>query len=152
MNLPREVGVHPETGKPIVAGLGRYGPYLLHDGKYAKLSGTAEIFDIGMNAAVVRIAEAANGGGRGRARAEPLNTFGPHPVSGGEMKLMEGRFGPYVTDGTTNATLPKTADPATLTADEAIALIDARAAKGPAKGKKKAAPKKKAATRKKAGD
>src|SRR3546814_8834203 len=100
------------------------------------------MFDIGMNAAVVRIAEAAAGGGRGRTKAEPLNTFGPHPTSGGEMKLMEGRFGPYVTDGTTNATLPKTADPATLTLEEAIALIDARAAKGPAKGKKKAAPKK----------
>ena len=64
------------------------------------------------------------------------------------MKLMEGRFGPYVTDGTTNATLPKTADPATLTLEEAIALIDARAAKGPAKGKKKAAPKKKAPAKK----
>ena len=145
LSLPREVGTHPESGKVIMAGLGRYGPYLLHDGKYAKLTGTAEIFDIGMNAAVVRIAEAAAGGGRGRTKAEPLNTFGPHPTSGGEMKLMEGRFGPYVTDGTTNATLPKSSDPATLTLEEAIALIDARAAKGPAKGKKKAAPKKAAA-------
>ena len=145
LSLPREVGTHPESGKVIMAGLGRYGPYLLHDGKYAKLTGTAEIFDIGMNAAVVRIAEAAAGGGRGRTKAEPLNTFGPHPTSGGEMKLMEGRFGPYVTDGTTNATLPKSSDPATLTLEEAIALIDARAAKGPVKGKKKAAPKKAAA-------
>jgi len=145
LSLPREVGVHPESGKVIMAGLGRYGPYLLHDGKYAKLTGTAEIFDIGMNAAVVRIAEAAAGGGRGRTKAEPLNTFGPHPTSGGEMKLMEGRFGPYVTDGTTNATLPKSMEPAALTLEEAIALIDARAAKGPAKGKKKAAPKKAAA-------
>src|SRR3546814_4842048 len=122
-------------GKVIMAGRGRYGPYMLNDVKYAKLTGTAEIFDIGMNAAVVLIADAAAGGGRGRTKAEPLNTFGPHPTSGGEMKLMEGRFGPYVTDGTTNATLPKTADPATLTLEEAIALIDARAAKGPAKGK-----------------
>jgi DNA topoisomerase-1 len=148
LSLPREVGVHPESGKPILAGLGRYGPYLLHDGKYGKLTGTAEIFDIGMNAAVVRIAEAANGGGRGRAKVEPLKTFGAHPTSGGEMKLMAGRFGPYVTDGTTNATLPKTIEPDALTEEEAIALIDARAAKGPAKGKKKAAPKKKAAAKK----
>jgi len=131
-----------------MAGLGRYGPYLLHDGKYAKLTGTAEIFDIGMNAAVVRIAEAAAGGGRGaRAKAEPLKTFGAHPTSGGEMKLMAGRFGPYVTDGTTNATLPKTVEADALTEEEAIALIDARAAKGPAKGKKKA-PAKKAAAKK----
>lgn len=141
--LPREVGTHPESAKPIVAGLGKYGPYLLHDGKYAKLSGTAEIFEIGMNAAVTRIAEAAAGGGRGRGKAEPLKTFGPHPVSLGEMKLMAGRFGPYVTDGVTNATLPKTSDPDAMTPEEAVALIDARAAKGPpAKGKKKAAVKK----------
>lgn len=151
LSLPREVGVHPESGNVIMAGLGRYGPYLLHDGKYAKLTGTAEIFDIGMNAAVVRIAEAANGGGRGaRAKAEPLKVFGAHPVSGGDMRLMAGRFGPYVTDGTTNATLPKSIEPDALTEEEAIALIDARAAKGPAKGKKKAAPKKKAAVKKKA--
>src|SRR3546814_7871503 len=102
-----------------------------------------------MNAAVVRIAEAAAGGGRGRAKVEPLKTFGPHPVSGGEMKLMAGRFGPYVTDGTTNATLPKSMEPDALTVTEAIALIDARAAKGPAQGKKKAAPKKKAPAKKK---
>ncbi len=142
--LPRDVGTHPDSGKPIVAGLGRYGPYLLHDGKYAKLAGTAEIFEIGMNAAVVRLAEAAAGGGRPArgAAAAPLKTFGPHPVSGGEIKLMAGRYGPYVTDGTTNATLPKTADQDALTAEEAIALIDARAAKGPAKGKKKAPAKK----------
>jgi DNA topoisomerase I len=147
--LPREVGTHPESGKMIVAGLGRYGPYLLHDGKYAKLSGTAEIFEIGMNAAVTRIAEAAAGGGRPArgAAAAALKTFGPHPVSGSEMKLMAGRYGPYVTDGTTNATLPKTADPDALTAEEAAALIDARAAKGPVKGKKKA-PAKKAAVKK----
>src|SRR3546814_9629935 len=104
-DLPREVGAHPESGKVIMAGLGRYGPYLLHDGKYAKLTGTAEIFDIGMNAAVVRIAEAAAGGGRGRAKVEQLKTFGTQPVSGGAMKLMAGHFGPYVTDGTTKATL-----------------------------------------------
>ncbi|WP_317698896.1 topoisomerase C-terminal repeat-containing protein, partial [Aeromicrobium sp. REDSEA-S32_B7] len=76
-----------------------------------------------------------------------LKTFGPHPTSGGEMKLMAGRFGPYVTDGTTNATLPKTVEPDALTVEEAVVLIDARAAKGPAKGKKKA-PAKKAAAKK----
>ena len=146
LSLPREIGAHPETGKPITASIGRYGPYLAHDGKYARLSSTAEVFETGMNAAVSKLADAANGGGRASAASrEPLKTFGPHPTSGGEMKLMAGRYGPYVTDGTTNATLPKTADPAELTAEEAVALIDARAAKGPAKGKKKAAPKKAAA-------
>ncbi|MEY4721799.1 MAG: type topoisomerase, partial [Pseudomonadota bacterium] len=101
LSLPRTIGDHPESGKPITASLGRYGPYLAHDGKYAKLRGTAEIFETGMNLAVTKLAEAAAGGGRGaRAAAEPLKTFGPHPESGGEMKLMAGRYGPYVTDGT----------------------------------------------------
>ena len=149
LSLPREIGTHPESSKTIVASLGRYGPYLRHDGKYAKLTGTNEIFEIGMDAAVVSLAEAAAGQGRGRStKAEPLRTFGAHPVSGGEMKLMSGYYGPYVTDGETNATLPKTSDPNTLTAEQATALIDARAAKGPVKAKKKTA--KKAPAKKKA--
>lgn len=158
LSLPREIGAHPETGEVITASIGRYGPYLAHNGKYAKLRSTADVFETGMNSAVTKLAEAAAGGGRGaRAAAEPLNTFGPHPESGGEMKLMAGRYGPYVTDGTTNATLPRDKAPEDLTMEEAIVLITERAAKGPAKkggrkapAKKKAAPKKKAAVKKKA--
>ena len=151
LSLPRTVGTHPESGEEITASIGRYGPYLAHNGKYAKLRGTAEVFEIGMNAAVARLADAANGGGRGaRTPAEPLKTFGPHPESGGEMKLMAGRYGPYVTDGTTNATLPRDKKPEDLTAEEAVVLITEKAAKGPVKkgGRKKAAPKKKAPAKK----
>jgi len=150
--LPREVGLHPESGKPITASIGRYGPYLAHDGKYAKLGGTREVFETGMNAAVTLLAEAANrnGAGGGRAKAEPIKTLGAHPTSGGEIKVMPGRYGPYVTDGTTNATLPKDVKPEDVTEEQAIALIDARAAKGPPakKGGRKKAPAKKAATKK----
>ncbi len=147
LSLPREIGTHPETGKVITASIGRYGPYLAHDGKYGRLKSTAEVFETGMNAAVVKLAEAAAGAGaRGsRTPVEPLNTFGAHPTSGGEMKLLAGRYGAYVTDGTTNATLPKDVKPEDLTLEQAIALIDARAAAAPAKGKKRAAPKKAAA-------
>lgn len=161
LNLPRTIGDHPESGKPITASIGRYGPYLAHDGKYARLSSTTEVFETGMNAAVVKLAEAAAGGGRPqRGSREPLKVLGAHPVSGAEIKLMEGRYGAYLTDGTTNATLPKTVDQAALTLDEAVQLIDAKAAAGPAKKKggrkapakkapaKKAAPKKKAAAKK----
>ncbi|MEJ2458643.1 MAG: DNA topoisomerase, partial [Novosphingobium sp.] len=147
LSLPRTVGPHPESGKDITASIGRYGPYLAHDGKYAKLRSTAEVFDTGMNAAVSLLADAANRGG-GRAKAEPIKVLGNHPTSEGEMKVMAGRYGPYVTDGTTNATLPRDQKPEDLTAEQAIALIDAKVAKGPAKGKKKAAPKKKAPARK----
>ncbi|QPC97854.1 type I DNA topoisomerase [Qipengyuania soli] len=156
LSLPRIVGAHPETGLEIEANIGRYGPYLRHDGKYGKLSGTREVFDVGMNRAVDILAQAANrGGAGGRAKAEPIKTLGAHPTSGGEMKVMPGRYGPYVTDGTTNATIPKDVKPEDLTEAQAIELIDARAAKGPAKkkgrkapAKKKAAPKKKAAAKK----
>ncbi|HET9398160.1 MAG TPA: type I DNA topoisomerase, partial [Sphingomicrobium sp.] len=143
LSLPREIGPHPETGLPITASIGRYGPYLAHDGKYARLGSTAEVFDTGMNTAVVKLAEAASGGkARGGSR-EPIAVLGAHPQSGKELKVMEGRFGPYVSDGTTHATLPKTADPKAVTLDEAVALIDAKAAKGPSKGKRKSPARKK---------
>ncbi|WP_341712227.1 type I DNA topoisomerase [Erythrobacter sp.] len=159
LNLPRIIGPHPETGLEIEANIGRYGPYLRHDGKYGKLTSTREVFEIGMNRAVDVLAQAANrGGAGGRAKAEPIKLLGTHPTSGGEIKVMPGRYGPYVTDGTTNATIPKDVKPEDITEAQAVELIDARAAKGPAKkkgrkapAKKKAAPKKKPAAKKAAG-
>ncbi|MFX8441133.1 topoisomerase C-terminal repeat-containing protein, partial [Acinetobacter baumannii] len=92
--------------------------------------------ETGMNAAVVKLAEAAAGGGRPqRGSREPLKLLGKHPRTEAEIKLMEGRYGAYVTDGTTNATLPKTVAPDALTLEEAAQLIDARAAAAPAKAK-----------------
>lgn len=146
LDLPRIVGAHPDTGLEIEANIGRYGPYLRHDGKYGKLTNTREVFEVGMNRAVDILAQAANrgAGGAARGKAEAIATLGPHPVSGGEIKVMPGRYGPYVTDGTTNATIPRDTKPEDVTLAMATELIDARAAKGPAKGKakKKAAPKK----------
>jgi DNA topoisomerase-1 len=157
LSLPREVGLHPETGLPIVANLGRYGPYLLHDGKYANLKETAELFEIGMNAAVMKLAEPKGAARRGTA--EPLAVLGAHPETGSQVKVLNGRFGPYVSDGTTNANVPKAADPKALTLEEAVALLAERAAKGPSTGRKKGAkkavakkaPAKKAAAKKPAG-
>jgi DNA topoisomerase-1 len=154
LSLPRVIGNHPESGQPIEAAIGRYGPYLKHDGKYARLSSTAEVFETGMNAAVVKLAEAAANGGRPArgASREPLKVLGKHPRTEAEIKLMDGRYGAYVTDGETNATLPKSIDKGALTLEEAAQLIDARAAAGPAKKKgrkaaKKAPAKKKAAAK-----
>src|SRR3569833_3407693 len=97
LSLPRTIGAHPETGQPITASSGRFGPYLAHDGKYAKLGSTAEVFETGMNAAVAKLADAANGGGRGRGAArEPIAVLGAHPGSGKEIKVLDGKYGPYV--------------------------------------------------------
>jgi len=150
LSLPREVGQHPETGKPITASIGRYGPYLAHDGKYARLQSTAEVFETGMNAAVARLADAAAGGGRPQrgAAAPPLAELGESPVTGKPVRVLEGRFGAYVTDGETNATLPKGTDPAGLSAEDALRLLAERAAKAPAKPKRKAAKPKAAAAKK----
>ncbi|MBA3576503.1 MAG: type I DNA topoisomerase [Sphingomonas sp.] len=136
LSLPREIGAHPETGNPITASIGRYGPYLAHDGKYAKLGSTAEVFETGMNAAVAKLADAAAGGGRERgAGREPIAMLGAHPESGKEIKVMAGRYGPYVSDGTTHATLPKSTEPTSVTLGQAVEWIDAKAAKGPVKKK-----------------
>ena len=155
LSLPRTIGTHPESGNPITASIGRYGPYLAHDGKYARLTSTADVFETGMNTAVVKLAEAAANGGRpARGMQAPLKVLGNHPRTVLEIKLMAGRYGPYVTDGTTNATVPKSVEPEALTLEEAAQLIDARAAAAPVKkgrkapAKKKAAPKKKSAAKK----
>jgi DNA topoisomerase-1 len=129
--LPREVGVHPETGKPIVAGFGRYGPYVQHDGKYASLSTPEEVFEVGINRAVSLLAEKA---ANRRPRASSvIKELGEHPELGGKVQVLSGRYGPYVKHGKVNATLPKDRDPEQATLQEAVELIAARSAKGPAK-------------------
>ena len=135
----------PETGKPITAGLGRYGPFILHDGTYANLGSVEEVFSVGINRAVVLLAEKAAGGGKGRwQRAAPtvLKELGEHPSEGGKVQVLSGRYGPYVKHGDVNATLPRAKDPAALTMDEAVQLIAERIAKGPAKPKGRRAAKK----------
>jgi DNA topoisomerase-1 len=129
--LPREVGAHPETGKPILAGFGRYGPYVQHDGKYASLSSPEEVFEVGLNRAVSLLAEkAANRRPRG---ASVIKELGEHPELGGKVQVLSGRYGPYVKHGKVNATLPKDIEPEQTTLEQAVELIAARSAKGPGK-------------------
>ena len=137
LSLPREVGAHPETGKPITAGLGRYGPFILHDGTYANLEGIEEVFSVGLNRAVTLLAEKAAGGKSRFQRAKPtvLKDLGEHPDGGGKIEVLSGRYGPYVKHGAVNATIPNGKDPAAISVAEAVELIAARAAKGPSKKK-----------------
>ena len=136
LSLPREIGRHPETGEPITAGLGRFGPFVRHEKTYASLEAGDEVFDIGLNRAVTLIAEKILKGTSGRRfGADPGKPLGDHPTLGG-IAVKNGRYGAYVTAGGVNATIPsdKTAD--TITLPEAIALIDERVAKGGTKPKR----------------
>ncbi len=154
--LPRAVGLHPETGLPISAGIGRYGPFILHDGKYANLPDVEEVFSVGLNRAVDLLAQKAAGGGRfgNRAPIAALKTF---EHADGVISVRDGRYGPYVNQGKVNATLPKTTSPADVTLEQALELLAERAGKtsskrparkAAAKSPAKSAPAKKAAAKK----
>ncbi len=131
LSLPREVGIHPETGKPINAGIGRYGPFVQHERTYANLESVEEVFTVGLNRAVTLIAEKQRIGGRGSAKS--LKDLGAHPSDGEPVFVMDGRYGPYVKHGKTNATLPRGTDPQNVTMETAVELIAAKAAAGPRK-------------------
>ena len=144
LSLPRQIGNHPEDGAIIESNLGRYGPYVKWNKVYANLPDEEEIFTIGMNRAVEVLAEKLAKRGGGRAKAEPMKSFGEHPELGGEIAVMPGRYGPYVKWEKVNATIPKEVAPEELTLAQAIELIAAKAAKAP----KKKAPAKKAPAKK----
>ena len=136
LRLPREVGNHPEDGGVILAGIGRYGPFVQHAGVYANLQGVDEVFEVGVNRAVTLLAEKKAGGRGGRGVAAALRELGPHPVDGAPVRILAGRYGPYVKHGAVNANIPGGEDPETLTLETATALLAARAAKAPTKGGK----------------
>jgi len=129
LSLPREVGRNPEDGEPIIAGIGRFGPYVQHGKTYANLEAGDDVLTIGLNRAVTLIAEKKAKGPRGRRfGADPGRVLGEHPDKGGPVVAKNGRYGPYVSHDGVNATLPAAKTPDTITLEEAVALIDARAA------------------------
>ena len=135
LRLPREVGLHPEDSQPILAGIGRFGPFVLHAGTYANLSGADEVFEVGLNRAVTLLAEKRAGGPR-RGEATALKDLGAHPADGAPVKVLSGRYGPYIKHGAVNANVPRGTDPLDVTLDQAVLLLAERAAKGGG-GKKK---------------
>ncbi len=129
--LPREIGIHPETGKPITAGIGRYGPFVENAGKYANLDSVDEVFTVGANRAISLLAEKKSG--RGRASPASLKSLGEHPSEGGAVTVRSGRYGPYVNHGKVNATLPRGVKPEDVTLEQAVELLAERAGRAPAK-------------------
>jgi DNA topoisomerase-1 len=146
------VARHPETGEPILASIGRYGPYVQHGKVYANLGAGDDVLEIGGNRAIdLIVAKESGAGGFRRGAADPGRALGQDPESGANVTVKAGRFGPYVTDGSTNATLPKTVTQDAVTLDEALSLLQARREAGGGKkakgrgGARKAAPAKAAA-------
>jgi len=151
LTLPRVVGVDPGTGEEIVAQNGRFGPYLTRGTDSRSLGAEEELFTVTLDEALALYAQPKPR--RGARAAAPLRELGPDPVSGAPMVVKDGRFGPYVTDGEVNATVPRGDSVEALTPERAAELLADKRAKGPTKPKrptraKKAAPKKKAPARK----
>jgi DNA topoisomerase-1 len=139
LTQPRTVGEHPEDGTPIVAQNGRYGPYIKWAKETRSLEDEQDIFTISLDGAIALLAQPKKRGGR--TMAAPLKEFGDDPNTGKPIVLKNGRFGPYVTDGETNASLRVVDSVDTITVERAVELLAERRAKGPAP-KRKAAPKK----------
>ena len=133
LSLPREVAKHPTSGEPILAGIGRYGSYVQHGKTYANLGRDDDVLEIGANRAIDLVVAKENGAGS-RFGSGPARELGDHP-EGGKVSVKQGRFGAYVNWGKVNATIPKATDPATLTLDDAVALLAAKAAGGGVSGR-----------------
>ena len=130
--LPRLVGLDPTSGEQIVANFGRFGPYVKRGDEFRSLSSDAQVFEVGLDEAVELFKQEKP---TRRGARKVLRELGHHPSSGTSVQLIEGRYGPYVTDGTTNASLPKDAVADELTLDGAVSLLRAREEAGPARGR-----------------
>jgi DNA topoisomerase-1 len=132
LSLPRVVGEHPEDQQPILSNFGRFGPYIKHGDEFRSLESDDQVFTIDLDAAVALLREPKRSRRRQATTRKVLREL-KHPSRDVTIKLLEGRYGPYVTDGTTNASLPKGTSPDSLTPEQAVELIEARAASGPSK-------------------
>lgn len=134
LSLPRDLGQHPETGKKIVANIGRFGPYVNHDGKFKSIPKSMSVFTITSEEAVSLLAQANSG-------PAPIRSLGNHPTAEGVIEVYAGRYGPYVQHGKIRATLPKSTQPEELTLEEALLLLEAKTSKGTPASKKTVAKK-----------
>ncbi|MGZ5581690.1 MAG: type I DNA topoisomerase [Usitatibacter sp.] len=137
--LPRDLGPHPEGGKKVHAAIGRFGPYVSHDGQFKSIPKDENVFDIGLDRAVALLKEPKSFSARGA-----LKVLGKHPSDGQSVALYSGKYGPYVKHGKVNATLPDKDMIGTVTLEEALELLAAKAGKGKPATKAKPKPKPKA--------
>ncbi len=145
LSLPRFLGEHPETGKKVNAGIGRFGPYVLHDKVYKSLTKDDDVLTIELDRAVELLKQA-----RRRSAPTPIRDLGKHPEDEEQVAIFDGRYGPYVKHGKINATIPKEYEVENVTLEQAVEWLEAKAAKKGVKKKAKKATKKKTATKKSA--
>jgi len=129
--LPRSLGIHPESGKVITAGLGRFGPFVKHNTNYASLKATDEVFTVDVDSAITLLSKKENSANKGTS---VLKELGEHPIVGGLITIRVGRYGPYVSHGKVNLSIPVTVDPEALSMDEVIVMLSKKAAKPKTKG------------------
>jgi DNA topoisomerase I len=134
LSLPRTLGTHPETGKEIQAHVGRFGPYVVHEGDFRSLGKQDDVYTVDL-ARALELLSAPKGGRGQRAAIEPIRSLGPHPRDGEPVNLFEGRYGPYVKHGSVNASLPKGVAPESFTLEQAIPLLAERPTKKGARGR-----------------
>lgn len=132
LSLPRTLGTHPESGKEVQAGVGRFGPFVVCDGDFRSLAKTDDVYEVGFDRAMELLSQPKGGS---RSKVEPLRVLGEHPADGAPVQVFEGRYGPYVKHGSTNATLPKGVAPEAVTLEQALPLLAERAAAAPKKGR-----------------
>jgi len=125
-SMPAELGPHPEDGKPVKVGIGRYGPYVFHDGEYRSLKKEDDVLEIGLERAVELLAEPKRGR---RRKSGEIRVLGEHPEDGAPVRLMDGRYGPYVKHDGTNASLAKGMEPDDVTLEDALDLLAAKRAR-----------------------
>jgi DNA topoisomerase I len=133
LSLPRTLGVHPETGKDVQAGIGRFGPFVVHEGDFRSLGKDDDVYAVGLARALELLAQPK--GGRRSQTVEPMRDLGPHPSDGEPVLMFEGRYGPYVKHGGVNASLPKDTAPESFTLEQAAELLAAKAGQPAKKGR-----------------
>lgn len=131
LSLPKVLGTHPGTSKEVKAGLGRFGPFVVHEGDYRSIPKGESIFTMTLERALEMLSQPK----KGRGRAAPLKEMGPHPISGDAVQIFNGPYGPYIKCGKVNVSLPEGTTPDTVTAEQAMALITDKGVSAPTKAK-----------------
>jgi DNA topoisomerase-1 len=126
LTLPRTLGPHPADGEPVIASPGRFGPYVKHGSEFRSLDNEEQLFTVTLDEALSLLAEPKKSRRRQPGTKSVLREVGKHPASGATINLLAGRYGPYVTDGTTNASVPKGTAPEQVTVEQAVELLAAR--------------------------